>query len=60
MANIPTHPEQDAAGGGDLPTYEDLAQQNGPNSRSVLGDHSCNFVLMSHFTLPVSVDGEAG
>lgn len=35
MANIPipTHLEQDAAGSGDLPTYEDLAQQNGPNSR---------------------------
>ncbi len=40
MANIPipTHLEQDAAGSGDLPTYEDLAQQNGPNSRSVVPD----------------------
>lgn len=33
MANIPTVPEIDQHGGDDLPTYDDLAVQNGPNSR---------------------------
>ncbi|KAI0346907.1 hypothetical protein BDW22DRAFT_470158 [Trametopsis cervina] len=30
---IPVEPEVDKHGGDDLPTYEDLAAQNGPNSR---------------------------
>lgn len=29
------HPEQDATGNGDLPTYDALAAEAGPNSRSV-------------------------
>ncbi|TBU47263.1 hypothetical protein BD309DRAFT_952396 [Dichomitus squalens] len=31
--NVPPVPEQDQSGGDGLPTYDDLAQQNGPNSR---------------------------
>ena len=33
IPDIPTIPEVDQHGGDDLPTYEDLASQNGPNSR---------------------------
>ena len=29
------HPEQDVAGNGELPTYDALAAEAGPNSRSV-------------------------
>lgn len=36
MADIPAVPEIDQQGGDDLPTYDDLAAQNGPNSRCVL------------------------
>ncbi|KAI1796124.1 hypothetical protein LXA43DRAFT_937701 [Ganoderma leucocontextum] len=31
--NVPPVPEQDQSGGDGLPTYDDLAQQHGPNSR---------------------------
>lgn len=33
LFNVPTVPEQDQSGGDGLPTYDDLAQQHGPNSR---------------------------
>ncbi|EKM59490.1 uncharacterized protein PHACADRAFT_191858 [Phanerochaete carnosa HHB-10118-sp] len=33
LHSIPSIPEVDQHGGDDLPTYEDLASQNGPNSR---------------------------
>lgn len=33
---IPQVPERDQYGGDELPTYDDLAVQNGPNSRQVL------------------------
>lgn len=36
MADIPIVPEIDQHGGDELPTYDDLAAQNGPNSRYVL------------------------
>lgn len=31
--DIPSIPEVDQHGGDDLPSYDDLAAQNGPNSR---------------------------
>ena len=33
---IPSHVEQDQYGGDNLPSYTDLAQQTGPNSRQLL------------------------
>lgn len=33
---VPAFPERDQQGSGDLPTYDDLASQHGPNSRWVV------------------------
>ena len=35
------HPEQDASGNGDLPTYDALAAEAGPNSRLVHCPSGC-------------------
>ena len=61
MSRATDFPEQDVGGGDDLPTYENLAQAHGPNSRYAL--------LTTHLATPVihpfpcredSADGEAG
>lgn len=33
LSDCMDRPEQDQEGGDDLPTYDDLAEKNGPNSR---------------------------
>lgn len=60
MAEIPSVPEQDRGGGDNLPTYEDLAAQNGPNSRYTPVTYFYVVTCQAHFIGSDSADGRAG
>lgn len=60
MSGIPLVPEQDRVGDDNLPTYDDLAAQNGPNSRQVAA-LEINFLRRVMLTVGTdSEDGKAG
>ena len=61
MADIPTVPEIDKHGGDDLPTYDDLAAQNGPNSRyALLIPLGIRALQLTHFVISALDAGENG
>ena len=52
-------PEKDAYGGDNLPTYDELAAQHGPNSRYAQSSMD-GLLMVTAFVLQDSADGENG
>ena len=55
---IPPTPEVDQQGGDDLPSYEDLAAQHGPNSRCVHTTSHINCREVLFFERDIPLQGE--